>query len=191
MYIYDWESEHHYWKSLLWNTLRLHFIRNFQISIWGNVSVNAVCQILYFFLGQYVNSLWPSDAIWRERSGSTLAQVMACCLTAPRHYLNQCWIIADWTFKNKILLNFNQNTQVVFQKSAFETAVWELFCSGLSVLIIMCEHVCLKCVLVEEHFDSLVQDCSNSSALAMELLQSCNKPSIYKVLFILSGLYNT
>ena len=37
------------------------------------------------------NSLRPSDAIWRHRSGSTLAQVMACCLTAPSHYLNQCW----------------------------------------------------------------------------------------------------
>ena len=23
----------------------------------------------------------------------TLAQVMACCLTAPSHYLNQCWLI--------------------------------------------------------------------------------------------------
>ena len=32
-----------------------------------------------------VNSLWPSDTIWRHRSGSTLAQVMACCLTAPSH----------------------------------------------------------------------------------------------------------
>ena len=28
------------------------------------------------------------------------------------------------------------------------------------------------------HFDGLVQDCSNCSALAMELLQSCTKPSI-------------
>ena len=36
------------------------------------------------------NSLWPNDAIWRQRSGSTLAQVMACCLTATSHYLNQC-----------------------------------------------------------------------------------------------------
>ena len=27
-----------------------------------------------------INSLGPSDAIWRCRSGSTLAQVMACCL---------------------------------------------------------------------------------------------------------------
>ena len=38
-------------------------------------------------------SLWPSDAIWWQRSWSTLAQVMACCLTAPSHYLNQCWLI--------------------------------------------------------------------------------------------------
>ena len=38
-------------------------------------------------------SLRPSDAIWQHRSGSTLAQVMDCCLTAPSHYLNQCWLI--------------------------------------------------------------------------------------------------
>ena len=31
-----------------------------------------------------------------HRPGSTLAQVMACCLTAPRHYLNQCWL--RWGF---------------------------------------------------------------------------------------------
>ena len=47
------------------------------------------------YLNQWwlVNSLRPSDAIWRHRSGSTLAQVMAWCLTAPSHYLNQCWLI--------------------------------------------------------------------------------------------------
>ena len=43
-----------------------------------------------------VNSLAPSDAIWRHRTMSTLAQVMACCLTAPSHYLNQCWLIINW-----------------------------------------------------------------------------------------------
>ena len=31
----------------------------------------------------------------------------------------------------------------------------------------------------EEYIDGLVQDCSNSSALAMELLQSCTKPLMY------------
>ena len=34
-----------------------------------------------------INSLWPSDAMWRHRSASTLAQVMACCLITPSHYL--------------------------------------------------------------------------------------------------------
>ena len=45
--------------------------------------------------GQWVKSLRPSDAIWRHRSGSILAQLMACCLTAPSHYLNQCWLIIN------------------------------------------------------------------------------------------------
>ena len=40
-----------------------------------------------------LNSLRPSDAIWRQWFWTTLAQVMACCLTAPSHYLNQCWLI--------------------------------------------------------------------------------------------------
>ena len=42
-----------------------------------------------------INSLRPSDAIWRHRSGSILAQVMACCLTAPSHYLKQCWLLIN------------------------------------------------------------------------------------------------
>ena len=40
---------------------------------------------------QILNSLGPSDAIWHQRSSSTLVQVMACCLMAPSHY--QCLLI--------------------------------------------------------------------------------------------------
>ena len=40
-----------------------------------------------------VKSLWPGDDIWPCRSGSTLAQVMACCLTAPTH------VKASWLWK--------------------------------------------------------------------------------------------
>ena len=40
-----------------------------------------------------INSLWPSDAIRGQGTEPTLAQVMACCLTAPSHYLNQCWLV--------------------------------------------------------------------------------------------------
>ena len=34
-------------------------------------------------------------------------------------------------------------------------------------------------IVLEEIYDGFAQDCSNSSALAMELLQFCAKPSIY------------
>ena len=34
------------------------------------------------------------------------------------------------------------------------------------------------CRIPQHHIDGLMQDCSNSSALAMELLQSCTKPAI-------------
>ena len=33
----------------------------------------------------------------------------------------------------------------------------------------------------EDHIDGLVQDCSNSSVLAVQLLQSCTKPSISRI----------
>ena len=39
------------------------------------------------------NTLWPSDAIWPHRSGSTLAQVLIWCLPAPSYYLNQGWLL--------------------------------------------------------------------------------------------------
>ena len=37
--------------------------------------------------------LWPGDTMWWHWSGSTLSQVMACCLTAPSHYPNQCLLL--------------------------------------------------------------------------------------------------
>ena len=58
------------------------------------VSFTAAWVTIYiYWLLSSVNSLRPSDAIWRQWSWTTLAQVMACCLTAPSHYLNQCWLI--------------------------------------------------------------------------------------------------
>ena len=56
---------------------------------------------------QWVNSLLPSDTIWRQTSGSALAQEMACYLIAPGYYLNQCWLLISdilWhLLENKLL----------------------------------------------------------------------------------------
>ena len=49
-------------------------------------------------LSLIVNPLWPSDAIQRHGIGSTLAQVMACCLMATIHHRNQCWLCISGVF---------------------------------------------------------------------------------------------
>ena len=63
--------------------------------------------------GQWVNSLWPSDAIWQQGTESPLAQVMACCLTAPSRYLNQCWLIMSkvlWHSSEGIIMSRSEDT---------------------------------------------------------------------------------
>ena len=52
------------------------------------------------------SSLWPSNAIWHQRSCSALVQVMASCLMAPSHYLDQCWLTILWlSFQGNVYLN--------------------------------------------------------------------------------------
>ena len=57
-------------------------------------------------------SLRPSDVNWRHRSGSTLAHVMACCLTTPSHYLNRCWLIISKVKLHSSDGNFTRDTSV-------------------------------------------------------------------------------
>ena len=68
--------------------------------------------IIVVSLNKIVCMLTPSDAIWQHSFGSTLAQVMACCLTAPSHYLNQCWVV----IKDVLLHSHGSN----FTRSAHE-----------------------------------------------------------------------
>ena len=67
-----------------------------------------------------LNSLWPSDVIWRQESRSTLAQVMACCLTAPSHYLNRCWLMISEVLWHSPNSNFTENTQDIYRWNEFE-----------------------------------------------------------------------
>ena len=70
-----------------------------------------------------VNSLGPSDAIWLQRSGSTLAQVMACCLTAPSHYLNQCWLIISEVQWHSYLGTFTRDASTINHENKFENYI--------------------------------------------------------------------
>ena len=61
-----------------------------------------------------INSLWPSDSVWHRRFWSTLAQVMAWCLMAPSHYLNQYWLIISEVLWNSPEGNFKENAQNIY-----------------------------------------------------------------------------
>ena len=68
---------------------------------------------------QWVNSLWPSDALWQQTAGSSLAQVMACSLMALSHYLNRCWFLI-----NKILWHSPESNSI---ERALSTILYQKF----------------------------------------------------------------
>ena len=71
-------------KNKLYQSLQnLAFMLSRHGKKWGDMMTLAISIINTLEL-----SFWPCDTIWRHRFGSTLAQVMAVCLTAPSHYLN-------------------------------------------------------------------------------------------------------
>ena len=42
---------------------------------------------------------------------------------APSHYLNQCWVIVNWSLRNKLQWNLNWNTKLFIHGNAFENVV--------------------------------------------------------------------
>ena len=70
------------------------------------------------FRAPYVNSLRPSDTY----------------MSAPSHYLRQCWNILDWTLRNKLHWNFNRSWNFLFKKMHLKmsSGKWRPFCLGLN-----------------------------------------------------------
>ena len=98
------------WIIVNWtraNVFQWNFNQNTTIFIEECAYENVVCKISAILSQPQCvkhhkrNSLWPSDATWQHGSRSTLAPVMACCLTAPSHYRNQCCLITWEQFHKK------------------------------------------------------------------------------------------
>ena len=79
---------------------------------WNCTPVCRFMITVYMYLKQPSHlyskySLCPRDTIWRHRSVSTLAPVLAWCLMAPSHYMNQSWLIiskVQWHSSEDIFL---------------------------------------------------------------------------------------
>ena len=69
---------------------------------------------------QRVNTLWPSDTICRHKSGSALAQVMACCLTASSHYLNNVDLSSVRFSGIHLRANFTRDTSAISHWNSLE-----------------------------------------------------------------------
>ena len=50
--------------------------------------------------------------------------------SAPSHYLNQCWVIVNWTIRKNFRWNLNQNYNIFIKENAFKmsSAIWLPFC---------------------------------------------------------------
>ena len=51
---------------------------------------------------------------------------MACRLFGAKPYQNQCWVIDNWTLRNKLQWNFYQNTTFFIHGNASENIVYEM-----------------------------------------------------------------
>ena len=69
-------------------------------------------------------------------SGSTLAQVVACCLTAPSHYLNQCWLIIRDVLGIQLRALSLDDVKIPINKTRLKIAVlkWHLGLPGANEL---------------------------------------------------------
>ena len=107
--------------ALKWMTTRPHWwYAYYKIDSGNNLAPNRWQTITGNWLAWCIDLMWPIYTKWLHRTGSTLAQVMACCLIALSHYLNNidfsskvfCGIHlrAIW---QEVLLNLRPGTPVL------------------------------------------------------------------------------
>ena len=77
----------------IWNTYFISLLKNYRrckyILIFLKINSTQIELTISFHPLTHCSLMTP----YGDRSGSALSQEMACCLTAPSHYLNQCWLI--------------------------------------------------------------------------------------------------
>ena len=108
------------WNLPVWSTILPKFIygKEGKLARWAQVlpvRVHGPSLILKTDIVQLISHelMRCSDAIWPLRSWSTLAQVIAWCLTAPSHYLNQYWLVITEVEWHSSESNFTRDTSAI------------------------------------------------------------------------------
>ena len=97
-------------------------------------NVHKILVTYHFDCSLSMKLLWLSDAMWWHRFGSTLAQVMACCLAAPSQYRNQCWPSINEVPRHLNQRNFTVSAQATVLYHGLEIVLLKLTvaCSGIA-----------------------------------------------------------
>ena len=122
---------------------------------------------LVYKVPSVINSLWSNDVIWWQRSGSTLAQVTACCLMPPSHYMNQCWITITEVLWHSTSVKFEST----YNDFSFNKMHLKCHCKMFAILF---RSQYVK-PLLELYINGFVKDSGTSTANAPESLQPCSK----------------
>ena len=60
-----------------------------------------------------------------SESGQHCFRLWLVAYSAPSHFQNQCWVIVNWSLRNKLRENFNQNTKPFIHEHASENIICE------------------------------------------------------------------
>ena len=119
----NWSLPTIIWKK--WSSYVIKSLVNLRKPYWAALlgKVSGTMRVWSCLL----NSLWPSDVILRQRSGSTLDQIMACCLMAPNYYLNQCWFLISELLWNSSESSLTANAKTTILCDEFENYDFKFF----------------------------------------------------------------
>ena len=92
------------------------------ISCWINIQITGALTLIV----SCINSSPPSVTYMRQWIGSELVQIWLVDYSAPSHHLKQYWLIVNWTLRNKLQWNFNQNIKLFVHENASENIVCEM-----------------------------------------------------------------
>ena len=117
----------------------VHFInidtskKKFPLSFHWNFKKSLVKWVTSLLV---LNSLRPSDAYMHQQTNHHWFRKWLVAWPPPSHYLNQCWDIVNWTLRNKLQWNLNQNPYIFIQENVIESVDCEN--GGHLVLASMC-----------------------------------------------------
>ena len=93
-------------------------------AVTGATTKTTAATMVAWMCAHSWNSLWSSDAVWRQ--WSVLAQIMVCCLVASSHHLNQCWLIISEDLRNSSKASCNKDAHESSRYYAFENYTFKI-----------------------------------------------------------------